>query len=123
MIVRSLTDVVGSNFDVMGPGWNSRRLLTAPDGMGYTMTDTLIFAGAEMTLEYHNPLEACYCITGTGEIKDHATGEVHEIAPGTIYGLNNHDLHTLRATTEMRLICCFTPALTGTEVHKADGGY
>ena len=50
MIVRSLDGVIGSAHDVTGPGWNSRRLLTAKDGMGYTMTDTLIFAGAEMTV-------------------------------------------------------------------------
>lgn len=123
MIVRSIEDVQGSAHDVRGPGWISRRLLTAPDGMGYTMTDTVILAGAVMTLQYHNHLEACYCLSGSGEIEDHATGQVHSIVPGVIYALDKHDLHTLRAATEMWLICCFTPALTGTEVHKADGGY
>jgi len=117
MIVRSLDGVIGSAHDVSGPGWNSRRMLTARDGMGYTMTDTVIFAGAEMTLEYKSHLEACYCISGRGEIEDLATGQVHAIAPGVIYALNAHDRHTLRAFDEMRLVCTFTPALTGEEIH------
>lgn len=123
MIVRTLAEVQGTALDVAGRGWQSRRLLTAPDGMGYTMTDTIIQAGAEMTLHYARHLEACYCITGVGEIEDHATREVHAIGPGTIYALNQHDLHTLRAQTELRLICCFTPALAGTETHNKEGGY
>jgi len=117
MIVRSLDGVIGSAHDVSGLGWNSRRMLTARDGMGYTMTDTVIFAGAEMTLESKSHLEACYCISGRGEIEDLATGQVHAIAPGVIYALNAHDRHTLRAFDEMRLVCTFTPALTGEEIH------
>jgi L-ectoine synthase len=125
MIVRTLDEVAGTGRDVTGPGWRSRRLLTRPDGMGYTMTDTLIRAGSEMVLEYANHLEACYCISGEGEVEDHATGQVFPIRPGTIYALDRHDRHTLRcgAGGDMRLICCFTPALAGTERHGADGGY
>lgn len=125
MIVRTLDDVTGSDRDASGPGWQSRRLLTRADGMGYTMTDTLIRAGAEMTLEYASHLEACYCISGRGDIRDHATGVLHPIGPGTIYALNRHDRHTLRCAPEadMRLVCCFTPALAGTERHGPDGGY
>jgi L-ectoine synthase len=125
MIVRTLEDLAGTAFDVEGPGWRSRRLLTRTDGMGYTMTDTLIRAGAEMTLEYANHLEACFCISGAGEVVDHATGQTHPIRPGTIYALDQHDRHTLRCAAggDMRLICCFTPALAGTERHGAGGGY
>ncbi len=123
MIVRTLDEVTGTAHDVTGPGWQSRRLLTAPDGMGYTMTDTIIRAGAEMELEYRNHLEACYCLSGAGDIRDHATGVLHEIRAGTIYALDKHDRHTLRASGDMRLVCCFTPALSGTERHGKDGGY
>jgi L-ectoine synthase len=125
MIVRTLDEVTGTERDVTGPGWRSRRLLTRPDGMGYTMTDTLIRAGSAMVLEYASHLEACYCISGEGEVEDHATGQVFPIQPGTIYALDRHDRHTLRcgAGGDMRLICCFTPALAGTERHGASGGY
>jgi L-ectoine synthase len=122
MIVRSLDEVTGGAHDVTGPGWQSRRLLTAPDGMGYTMTDTIIRAGAEMELEYKNHLEACYCLSGTGEVVEVATGTTHPIRPGTIYALDRHDRHILRAaaTGDMRLVCCFAPALAGTERHGRD---
>lgn len=125
MIVRDIDDLIGTDRDVSGPGWNSHRLLVRADGMGYTITDTVITAGAEMTLEYKNHLEACYCVSGSGEIEDHATGKIHQIHPGVIYALNDNDHHTLRAhsNSDMNLICTFTPALTGTEVHGPDGSY
>ena len=125
MIVKSLADVIGTEFDVNGPGWNSRRLLLKSDGMGYSVTDTVIKAGAEMTLEYKQHFEACYCISGTGSVHDTASGHTHEITPGTIYALNKNDRHTLRANEEqdLRLICIFNPPLSGQEVHQEDGSY
>jgi len=125
MIVRSLQDILATSADVSGPGWNSRRLLLAADGMGYSLTDTIIHAGADMTLEYKHHFEACYCISGLGEVVDLATGVVHPIQPGTVYALNNHDRHILRAsaTGDMRLVCVFNPPLTGAETHGSDGSY
>ena len=72
-----------------------------------------------------NHLEACYCVSGRGDIEDLATGAVHLIAPGTVYALDRHDRHTLRASADedMRLICVFYPALRGTETHGPDGSY
>ena len=125
MIVKSLSDIIGTEFDVHGPGWNSRRLRLKDDGMGFSMTHTIITAGAEMTLEYKNHLEACYCISGSGTVNDTATGTTHALAVGSIYALNANDHHTLRADpkADMHLICVFTPPLTGREVHGADGSY
>ena len=62
-------------------------------------------------------------IEGEGTVEDMATGEVHQLKPGTIYVLDKHDRHRLNATTPMRLICVFTPALVGGEVHDEDGSY
>lgn len=125
MIVRKLGDIRGTKRDISGPGWNSRRLLVRSDGMGFSMNDTIIMAGADMVLEYKNHFEACYCIVGEGEIEDHSTGEINPIGPGTIYALDEHDKHTLRAHAQgaMRLICVFNPALEGTETHGPDGSY
>ena len=52
-----------------------------------------------------------------------ATGEVHEIRPGTIYLLNDHDRHVLRVEEDLRVICTFNPPVTGQEVHDEDGAY
>jgi len=123
MIVRTLQEVVGTDDDVSAPGWNSRRLLLAKHGMGFSMHDTLIEAGAELDLWYKNHLEAVYCIEGEGELESRVTGQKWPIAPGTIYALNENDKHTLRATTQLRMVCTFNPPVTGREVHDADGAY
>ena len=124
MIVRSLGDIIGTARDVRGPGWNSRRLLLASDGMGYALTDTIVEAGTPMTLEYKHHFEACYCIAGRGEITAASDGVTHPIKPFVLYALDKHDLHTVQAIGgDLRLICVFNPPLTGSEVHGADGSY
>ena len=51
------------------------------------------------------------------------TGEIHPLRPGTLYALDSHERHLLRARTEMRMICVFNPPLTGREVHDSEGAY
>jgi len=122
-IVR-LQDIIGTERDVEGPGWKSRRLLLKKDGMGFSFHETIIPAGTEHTFWYKNHLEAVYCVAGNGSIEDLATGEVHEITDGTLYALDNHDKHILRGGSEdMRLVCAFNPPVTGRETHDADGAY
>lgn len=123
MIVRTLDDIVGTDRDVRGETWSSRRLALADDGMGFSMHDTIIHAGTETAMWYRNHLEAVYCIEGEGTIEDVATGDVHDIAPGTIYLLDEHDRHVLRATTQLRMICSFNPPCTGDETHDETGAY
>ena len=123
MIVRSLDEIIGTEFDVSGPGWISRRILVADDGLGYSLHDTVIQAGAELTLEYKHHFEACYCISGSGEIAAHSDGEFKPLKPFTVYALDQHDLHTVRAHEDLRLVCVFNPALSGREVHREDGSY
>jgi L-ectoine synthase len=122
-IVR-IKDIIGTDRDVEGPGWKSRRLLLKKDGMGFSFHETIIPAGTEHTFWYKNHLEAVYCVGGNGSIEDLATGEVHEITDGTLYALDKHDKHILRGGTEdMRLVCAFYPPVTGRETHDADGSY
>jgi L-ectoine synthase len=86
--------------------------------MGYTVTDTIVNKGTKSLLEYENHLEACYCIEGKGSVIE-MDGTEHEIVPGTIYALDKHDSHYLCASPDedLRLVCMFTPALTGDEAH------
>ena len=85
----------------------SRRFLLESDGMGYTVTDTIINAGTTSRLEYKNHLEACYCIEGSGAVVE-MDGTRHELVPGTLYALDKHDMHDLIANPEadMRLVSC-----------------
>lgn len=123
MIVRSLDEVIGTDRDVSGDGWHSRRLLLARDGMGFSLHDTTVAAGAELELEYRHHLEACYCVEGSAEVTDLATGERHRIGPGTVYALAEHDRHVIRVSQDLRLVCVFNPALTGSETHDSTGSF
>lgn len=123
MFVKTLSDILDTDAHVKGDAFESRRVLLAGDGLGYSFHDTLIRAGTTQHLHYKNHIEANYCIEGTGEVECVATGRVWPLAPGAMYVLDQHDAHIVRAETDMRLICIFTPALTGQEIHDADGSY
>ena len=123
IIVRS-DDIADTPRHVSGPGWDSKRMIVKADGMGYSVHETRVHEGAESHLHYRNHLETNYCVAGEGEVVDVATGETFQIRPGTIYALDQHDEHILRATKgDLHLVCVFNPPVEGTETHNADGGY
>lgn len=104
-------------------GFISNRALLASDGMGYSMTKTVIPVGQVNRWHYKNHLESCYCVAGKGLLINETTGEYFSISPDTIYVLDNNDPHTFEALEEVTLICVFNPPLTGREVHQDDGSY
>lgn len=120
MIIRSLSDIEGTERDVWWGNGQSRRLLIEKDGMGYSLTDTVVEPGSESLLEYKNHMEACYCVEGEGEVED-MQGNKFPIKVGTMYALDKNDKHYLRATKRMRLVCVFTPPLEGDESHDLSG--
>ena len=125
MIVKTREDIEGGKGDTTLSGGNARtlRYLLRDDGVGFTVSDITVGAGGNKILHYKNHIEANLVIEGEGTVEDMATGEVHQLKPGTLYVLDKHDRHRLNATTPMRLICVFTPALAGGEVHDEDGSY
>jgi len=123
MIVRTLDEIINTERDVKTENWSSRRLLLKSDGMGFSLHETIIYAGTETYIWYKNHLEAVYCVGGEGEIETIADGKIYPIKDGTMYALNEHDKHYLRAKTDLRLICVFNPPLAGKEVHDEYGVY
>ncbi|GAA2230868.1 ectoine synthase [Streptomyces amakusaensis] len=119
MYVRSLDEVRGTERDIDWGNGKSYRLLIESDGMGYGVCHTVVRAGTESLLQYQNHLEACYCISGEGEVED-ANGNVFRIRPGDMYVLDQHDRHYLRSDQEsdLVLISVFNPPLKGTERHN-----
>ena len=101
MIIRRLSETEGVEW---GNGL-SHRFLTLKDGMGYTVTHTIVRAGS-------------------GKVIDSA-GDEHAIEAGTLYALDKHDPHHLIASPDqdMVLVCMFTPALIGDETHNLDDEY
>ncbi len=124
MIVRDFNEITKNEPErvVSDAKWSSVRMLLADDGMGF-LPHHLLEAGSEHTFHYKNHFESVYCMQGKGSITDLATGETHEIKPGVMYALNEHDKHVLRAEEELVMACCFNPPVTGKEVHQADGSY
>ena len=124
MIVRSLEDLKARGGYREKPGvWTSSRYLLKDDGVGFTLTQTTVAAGQSQTMEYKNHVEANLIIDGEGTLTDLTNGQVHELRPGSMYTLDQHERHKLEATTDMRIVCVFTPALVGNETHDADGSY
>ena len=123
MIVRTAqAEQNGPNHSTFPTG-SSLRMLTRADGVGFSLHDTNLVAGATLTLWYKNHIEANYVIEGTGELENLETGEVFPVGPGFMYTLDKHDRHQMRTHTAMRIICVFSPALVGTEKHDEDGSY
>ncbi len=125
MIVRNLTEAQNSNRKIVSPdgNWESTRMLLKDDNMGFSFHITTIYQGADFRMHYQNHLESVYCIRGEGEVTTLDDGQTYPIQPGTLYILDQHDRHILKAFTEMQMACVFNPPLNGKEVHNADGAY
>jgi len=102
----------------------SNRILLEEDGMGYTMTKTVISPDAGKVFQhYKNHLETCYCVSGLATLTNANTGEQYQISDDVTYVLDKNDPHYFEAHEETVLICTFNPPLTGREVHQEDGSY
>jgi len=138
MIVRDLEEAERTDRRVVAENWESTRLLLKGDGMGFSFHITTIYPGTETCIWYKNHLESVYCIEGEGEVEVLAGkegdskaevenggsgGKIYKITPGTIYVLDQHDRHLLRAKTALKLACVFNPPLHGKEVHDENGVY
>ncbi|KZY37678.1 MULTISPECIES: ectoine synthase [unclassified Oleiphilus] len=125
MIVRKLSEAENSSRRIVSPdgNWESTRMLLKDDQMGFSFHITTIYEGADFQMHYQNHLESVYCMSGEGEIENLEDGKVHPISAGTIYVLDKHDKHILRAFKEMKMACVFNPPLNGKEVHNKEGAY
>jgi len=125
MIVRTLDEAEKTNRRIVSPdgNWESTRLMLKDDNMGFSFHITTIYKDADFKMHYQNHLESVYCISGEGEVETIADGKKYAIKPGTLYNLDKHDKHILRAFQEMKMACVFNPPLNGKEVHNAEGAY
>lgn len=122
MIIRTLEEITDTEDDVRGDGWRARRHFTRRDGLGFSMSETTVDAGSEMNLWYKHHQEACFVIDGEAILTERDSGATHRIGPGDAYA-PEHDRHSIRVLSPLRLVCVFNPALTGQETHDADGSY
>ena len=123
MIVRTLAEISGTERETSAPTWTSRRLLLKGDGMGFSLHDTVLYAGTETEMNYQNHLEAVYCVEGKGTLRDLSNGKVYPIEPGTMYALSGNEHHVLIAEQQLRMVCVFNPPIVGPETHDENGVY
>jgi len=123
MLVRTIAEITDTDADIRTENWRSKRIVLAREGAGFSVHETTLYAGTESEFCYQNHIEAVFIVEGEGEIEDLATGQVHQLAPGSLYLLNDHDRHRVRPHTDIRTVCVFNPPVTGREVHDADGVY
>jgi len=123
MIVRTREEAEKTERRILSKNWESVRLLLKGDQMGFSFHITTIYPSTTTKMWYQNHLESVYCISGEGELEDLTTGKIYVIEPGTLYALDQHDQHVLRAKTTLQLVCVFNPPVTGKEVHDENGVY
>ncbi|WP_194419612.1 ectoine synthase [Microbacterium abyssi] len=123
MLIRTTDEITDTDADIQSENWRSKRIVLAREGVGFSVHETTLYAGTESEFCYQNHIEAVFIVEGEGEIEDMATGEVHQLAPGSLYLLNDHDRHRVRPRTQMRTVCVFNPPVTGREVHDENGVY
>ena len=125
MIVRTLQDAKKTSRCIEDPNgnWNSVRLLLKDDNIGFSFHVTTIYQGADFQMHYQNHFESVYCMSGEGEIVNLENGKTFPVKMGTVYALDKHDKHILRAFSEMKMACVFNPPLNGKETHNAQGAY
>ena len=115
MIHTSLKQIEGTEREVEGDGWRSRRLLLARDGLPYSVHDTLVGAGTELRLRYARHRETVYCLEGRGTLVDVAADESITVEPGVLYSIGTGRDYVLTLDRDSRFLCVFDPPLEGTE--------
>jgi L-ectoine synthase len=123
MIVRQLEDARKTGRRVTADHWESIRLVLKDDNIGFSFHITTMFGGTETTMRYRNHIECVYCFEGRGDLVSLTDGRQYPVTAGSLYVLDKHDHHMVRAQTDIKMVCVFTPALHGREVHGADGSY
>ncbi|AKG42220.1 ectoine synthase [Streptomyces sp. JH002] len=125
MIVRSISDIEGTDRDIESASgtWRSKRIILAKERVGFSLHETVLYAGTETSMWYANHVEAVFCVSGEAELTNDNTGEKHRITPGTMYLLDGHEKHTVRPVTDFKVLCVFNPPVTGREDHDENGVY
>lgn len=82
MLIRHVDEVRGTERDVQGDGWRSRRLVLAAEGIGYSVHETTLAAGISLRFEYEHHRETVYCVSGEGGIEDLSSGRAAALSAG-----------------------------------------
>ncbi len=125
MFVRDFDDLRNGDAEKVLCGGKAHvvRLLTAADGMGFSMSDVRLERGMDRVLWYKNHWEANYVIGGHGTLEDTQSGRSQPLDAGVMYAVGPKDRHRIVVDADMHVISIFNPPLSGEETHDEDGAY
>ncbi|MGV0723909.1 ectoine synthase [Mycolicibacterium elephantis] len=123
MIVRTTSEITGTERDVSDGAWRSKRIILAGDGVGFSFHETTIKSNSVSEFHYQHHVEAVWVVEGSGSVTNLETGETWPLAAGTMYLLDGHERHRVTCDEQLRMLCVFNPPVTGTEVHDETGAY
>ena len=111
MFVKRLDEMrlAGQEIMVAAGQGRSTRMLTQADDVGFGLSDVRLSAGAQANICPANHQQANHIISGSGEITSNATGQTWELIASTAFSAGPGDQLTLRARTNMHLLCITSP--------------
>ncbi|WP_420795026.1 ectoine synthase [Gordonia neofelifaecis] len=101
----------GTDREVHGETWVSKRIILADDGVGFSHHETTVEPNTETPLHYPDYIEAVWLIDGRGTLVDRDNHRTYRLEPGTMYLLDGHERHSIIAKTTLRMYCVFAPAV------------
>ena len=127
MFVRTLDDLRGTDKEWRrtdgGGEIHSVRLLTRDDGCAFSVSDVKFKGSRTLNLHYKNHVEANLIVAGQVGLENLSNGEKWTLTPGMLYVVGPKDRHRIVGEDGAHLISIFSPAITGTERHDADGAF
>ena len=107
----------------MGSELQSVRILTRDDGCDFSVSDVRFKGTRSLDLHYKNHVEANLIVSGQVELQNRSNGQTWTLTAGMLYVVGPKDRHRVSTSGDVHLISIFSPAVTGTERHDADGSY
>ena len=125
MIIRSVAEyqASGRTVGLAGGRATSTRLITAQDGMGFSLAFVTLEKGLSFDLWYKHHWETNFVLVGSARLADMGRGDSWELDHDSVYLVGPTDRHRLEAHTPIEVLSVFCPAVNGDEVHDADGSY
>ncbi len=125
MFVRSIDELIGTIAKkiVLDGRVTAFRLLTANDGLGFSLSEVRMKKDVKVDLWYKNHWEANLVLDGKLSVLDKSSGVDHVLGPGEVYCVGPNDPHQLVAQSDVQLVAIFNPPLYGDEKHDEDGAY
>jgi len=125
VIVRSVAEyqALGRTVELADGRATSTRLITARDGIGFSLAFVTLEEGLTFDLWYKHHWETNVILDGSVLLSDCERGNSWHLNHDSVYMVGPTDRHRLKAHTPLEVLSVFCPSVNGDENHDADGSY